>query len=235
MKELMLHGSNNEVTRENLKMIHTPSPTRSWKPVPHFEVAEIVRDEAMIRGFEIDEENYGVNPSGTKMFGVLRFHPEGHPEYTRALGIRNSHDKCFALGLTVGLSVLVCDNLCFGGENTIHRKHTSNIDITSLIPEAFDNMSNQYALLEERVDDLKYQMVSLDIAKIAIVEAARKKIIASSDILSVFNEYEQPQHEEFQEYNRWSLYNAFTEIAKKFPVTKADNCYRGLSKAFDLI
>ncbi len=235
MKGLLLHGDSRDVAREDLKLIHTPMPTPTWKPVPHYEVTELVRDTAEFRGFNIQSEAYGLNPSGTKMFGVLRFHPEGHPEHTRALGIRNSHDKSFALGLTVGLSVLVCDNLCFGGETVLKRKHTSRIDPACYIPESFDAMTYQYAQLEANVDNLKLQSMSMDSAKILIVEAAQNKIISSCDIVPVLNEYEEPQHDEFLERNRWSLYNAFTEVAKKYSPTKADKCYRGLSQMFALV
>ncbi len=234
MSNLILHCGSKKIERDDLQMIHTPAPTKSWKPVPHFDVTEIIRDEAKIRGFEIEKEDYGLNLTGTKMFGVLRFYPNGHPEHTRALGIRNSHDKAFALGLTVGISVLVCDNLCFGGEKTIKRKHTSGIEITDLIPQAFENIEEQYKRLESNVDDLKLQMITMDNAKVIIVEAAKKKVIPSCDIIPVLNEFENPQHEEFEETSRWSLYNAFTEVAKKYSPNKADNCYKRLSNIFDL-
>ncbi len=33
---------------------------------------------------------------------------------------------------------------------------------------------------------------------------------------------------------RWSLYNSFTELAKKYSPARTDQCYRGLSKLFAL-
>ena len=97
---LILHCGANRVTRDDLRLIPTPAPTSSWRPVPHIEVAELITSQAAANGYMIESEQYGLNPTGTKMFGVLRFHPEGHPEHSRALGYRNSHDKSFALGLT---------------------------------------------------------------------------------------------------------------------------------------
>ncbi len=155
MNDLLLDAGAHRISRAALQAIPTPEPTSSWKPVSHHQAANLVLGEALVRGFNVTSEEYGVNPSETKMFGVLRFHPEGHPEWSRALGLRNSHDKSIALGLTAGLSVLVCSNLCFGGETTIHRRHTSGIDITGLIPEAFDSLELQFARLESRVEILK--------------------------------------------------------------------------------
>ena len=116
---LMLDSGTARVSRQDLARVPTPYATPTWRPVPHHRVAELVVNEAESRGYCIVSEEYGLNPAGTKLFGVLRFHPQGRPEFSRALGLRNSHDKSLALGLTVGVSVTVCTNLAFGGETTV--------------------------------------------------------------------------------------------------------------------
>ncbi|OGV48885.1 MAG: hypothetical protein A2017_00365 [Lentisphaerae bacterium GWF2_44_16] len=234
MNGLLLHCGSKNVDRDDLKYIETPHGTASWKPVPHYEVAELVRGEAMERGYDITSEEYGLNPSGTKMFGVLRFQPHGHPEYARALGFRNSHDKSLALGITAGLTVFVCDNLAFGGAMTIHRKHTSGIEVESLIPDAFGRLSEQYIRLERNVDTLKVMSVSIDEARVITVKAAEIKAIPPSDILSVLKGFREPQHEEFKPCNMWGLYNSFTETAKKYSPPRADFAYRKLAGLFGL-
>jgi len=230
----LLLSKSQKVSRTELKSIPTPMPTSSWHPVPHYQLAELVNNEADRRGFHIIDESYGISADGSKMFGVLRFHPEGHPEYTRALGIRNSNNKTFSVGLVAGLSVLVCDNLCFGGGTTIYRRHTSGIDMDSLIPSAFDSIGEQYNILEQRVASLKVEMLSIDDAKLVVVKAAEYKAIPSCDIIPVLKEFKNPRHSEFKEENSWSLYNAFTETAKKYSPPRADYCYRTLSKIFKL-
>ena len=234
MNSLLLHCGSERVGRSDLANVETPGPTASWKPVPHITVAELIASEARNRGYSITSEEYGLNPAGTKMFGVLRFHPEGNPEFGRALGVRNSHDKSMAVGLTVGLSVLVCDNMCFGGETTIHRKHTSGIEIADLIPKAFDNLDHQFIRLERDVDGLKMRSVTVTGAKLMVVKAAEIGAINSSDIIPVLKEFRNPRHAEFAEHNRWSLYNSFTEIVKKYTPARSDQCFRRLGKLFEL-
>jgi hypothetical protein len=234
MSNLILHCGSEKVSRSDLKDVLTPIPTNTHKPVPHIQIAELICHEAQHRGYAITSEEYGLNPNGSKMFGVLRFHPEGNPEYARALGLRNSHDKSMSVGLTVGLSVLVCDNMCFGGESTIKRKHTSGIEIEELIPQAFDNLEHQFIRLERDVDGLKIQSISVTSAKLLTVKAAERGVINSSDIIPVLNEFRDPRHEEFSDRNRWSLYNSFTEIAKKYTPVRANQCYKGLGKLFEL-
>lgn len=233
--ELVLHCGAEKVSRADLMNVATPRPTETWRPVPHYEVAELVASEAKRRGYEIVSEDYGLTPKGDRMFGVLRFKPENSGmEYTRALGIRNSHNKQFALGLVAGVSVFVCDNLSFGGDVAVHRKHTSGIEINELIPEAFEKLTYQYVRLEERISGMKLEAVSIDAARVITVMAAEIRAIPSCDILEVLNEFKEPRHEEFREPTKWSLYNSFTETAKKYSAARADCCYRRLAGLFDM-
>lgn len=234
MNDLILHCGANQVTRDQLHTIETPPPTDTWRPVSHAKVAELVVANAKNRGYQIETEQYGLNPSGTKMFGVLRFHPEDSPEYTRAMGFRNSHDMSFALGLTVGLRVIVCDNLCFGGEQTLHRRHTSGIDPEELIGRAFATFHVEFDLLAQNCERLKRQPIDMDDARLTIVRAAETGAIPSCDILAVLGRYREPEHEQFQMPTMWSLCNAFTENAKKYSPERADTCYRKLSEVFGL-
>lgn len=234
MSNLLLHCGSERVTRNDLENVPTPRATASWKPVPHAQIADLVVEETKNRGYEIVSEEYGLNPMGTKMFGVLTFHPNGHPEYTRCVGFRNSHDKSMAVGITAGLSVLVCDNLCFGGETVIQRKHTSGIEVERLIPKAFESLNHQFIRLEQDVQGMKMMSITINTAKLLTVKAAELKIIPSCDIIPVLDMFRKPIHEEFTEHNRWSLFNSFTQTAKKYTPARANKCYRGLSKMFDL-
>jgi len=234
MQNLILHCGAERVKRSDLSRIPMPIQTRSYKPVAHPHIAELIAYEAQNRNYAIASEEYGLSKDGAKMFGLFRFYHNGHPEHTRALGFRNSYDKSLAVGLTAGLSVLVCDNLCFGGETVINRKHTTGIDIDELIPQAFNSLSSQFERLEENVERLKEEYISISSAKLAIVKAAEIKAIPSCDILQVLDEFRKPRHEEFSEHNRWSLYNSFTEIAKKYSPHRADQCYRRLGNMFAL-
>jgi len=233
--ELVLHCGAEKVSRAELMNVSTPRPTETWRPVPHYEVAELVANEAQRRGYEIVNEAYGLTPRGDRMFGVLRFKPENSGvEYTRALGIRNSHNKQFALGLVAGYSIFICDNLAFSGDITIHRKHTSGIEISELIPQAFEKLAYQYVRLEERINGMKIEAVSIDAARVITVMAAEIRAIPSCDIIEVLNEFKEPRHQEFSEPTKWSLYNSFTETAKKYSPARADFCYSRLAQLFNL-
>lgn len=55
-----------------------------------------------------------MSTDGMRMFGVMEL-SSGFEGCRFAIGLRNSHDKSFRLSCTVGLRVIVCENLAFHG------------------------------------------------------------------------------------------------------------------------
>ena len=222
------------VDRNALALVPTPSPTATWRPVPHIDVVDAVEYAITNRGMTIESERFGLARDQQKMFGVITLAKQSNPEWTRCIGIRNSHDQSFAAGICCGVSVLVCSNLCFGGEFVIKRRHTSGIDLFAMVEETMDAMTDNYLSFEERLLNLHDIGVTDNQARILIVKAAEYGAIPSCDILAVFNEYMEPRHEEFKERTQWSLLNAFTEIAHKYTPARLDTCNRKLTRLFAL-
>ncbi len=231
---LMIGSNEKFVGRDEIALVPTPLPTNSWKPVPHVEVIDSVVDVIKHHNWSVINEQYGLARDGQKMFGVLRINKSSSLEWSRCIGIRNSHDKSFSVGLTAGISVMVCSNLAFGGSMVLKRRHTSRMELEDMVTTAIDNLEEQFLTLENVAEDLKFQYVKPDNARVAIVKAAECEVINSSDIVPIFKEFTKPRHEEFDDPTRWSLLNAFTEIAKKYTPARADVCYRGLTKLFGL-
>ena len=224
------------VGRDEIALVPTPTATASWKPVPHSEVIDAVTDVVKAHNWQILDEQYGLARDGQRMFGFMRINKTHSPEWSRCIGIRNSHDQSIsiAVGLAAGLCVKVCSNLMLGGSMVLKRRHTSRIELNGLVLEAVEELETEFLTLETMAEDLKCLYVREDAARIAIVKAAEAGVVNSSDILPIFREFKEPQHEEFVEPTRWSLLNAFTENAKKYSPARADVCYRGLTRLFGL-
>ncbi len=222
------------VDRDALALVPTPNPTQTWRPVPHIDVVEAVESAIANRCMTIESERFGLARDQQKMFGVITLARQNNPEWTRCIGIRNSHDQSFAAGICCGVSVLVCSNLCFGGEFVIKRRHTSGIDLNSMVDDTMDAMADSYLSFEERLLNLHDEPVTDNQARVFIVKAAEYGAIPSCDILAVFKEFLEPRHEEFRERSQWSLLNAFTEIAHKYTPARFDACNRKLTRLFAL-
>ena len=231
---LMIDSNARYVGRNEIAMVPTPAATASWKPVPHLDVIDAVTDVVKANNWTILEEQYGLARDGQKMFGVIRINKSSSLEWSRCIGIRNSHDRTLAVGLAAGITVCCCSNLAFGGSMVLKRRHTSRIELEGLVTEAIDALGNEFLTLETVAEDLKLQYVRDDAARAAIVKAAEAGAVNSCDIVPVFREFKSPSHPEFEEPTRWSLLNAFTENAKKYSPARADVCHRGLTRLFGL-
>ena len=232
---LCMSGGGQIVDRQTVALVETPDGTERWKPVPHIEVIDAVTEVVKAHKWEITEEQFGLAREGQKLFGVMKINKSSCLDWTRCIGLRNSHDKSFSVGLTAGISVMVCSNMAFGGTTIIKRRHTSRIELAQLVDVAVNELENEFLILETVCEDLKVQYLKNDDeARSRIVRAAEIGAINSSDIVPVFREFKQPQHEEFSEPTRWSLLNAFTETIKKYTPQRVDYSYAALNRGFGL-
>jgi len=222
------------VGRDEIVNVPTPEGTASWHPVAHADVIAAVAEAVRAKNWQILDEQYGLAREGQRMFGVMRVNRSSSQEWSRCIGIRNSHDQSLAVGLAAGVSVMCCSNLAFGGTMVLHRRHTSRIELGDLVVEAVEELEMEFLNLETVSEDLKLHEVRPDEARAVIVRAAEVGAVNSCDIVPIFREFQKPCHEEFADPTRWSLLNAFTEHAKKYSPGRADVCYRGLTRLFGL-
>lgn len=223
------------VSRAEVARTDTPCSTATWRPVPHIDVIEAVTEVIKAHRWEIEGEKFGLANDGKKMFGVIEIARSSSPEWHRCVGIRNSHDKSFAVGLSAGVVVCVCSNMAFGGTTVIKRRHTSRIVLAELIDRAVASLEDDFLTTESVCEDLKdIYLKDDDEARSCIVRAAELGVINSCDIIPTLREFKQPSHEEFRKPTRWSLMNALTETIKKYSPQRVDHSYIALNRAFGL-
>lgn len=222
------------VGRDEIANVPTPTGTASWHPVAHADVIDAVTEVVKAHDWQILDEQYGLAREGQRMFGVMRINRSSSRDWSRCIGIRNSHDQSLSVGLAAGISVMCCSNLAFGGTMVLKRRHTSRIELADLVVEAVDELEMEFLNLETVSEDLKLHEVSADEARAVIVRAAEVNAINSCDIVPILREFQHSGHEEFAEPTRWSLLNAFTEYAKKYSPGRADICHRRLTSLFGL-
>ena len=223
------------VSRDEVARTDTPCSTATWRPVPHIDVIEAVSKVIRAHDWNIEGEKFGLASEGQKMFGVMEISSSSSPDWHRCIGLRNSHDKSLAVGLSAGIVVCVCSNLAFGGTTVIKRKHTRRFELTDLIDRAVASLEDDFLTMESVSEDLKdIYLKNDDEARSSIVRAAELGVINSSDILPVYREFKSPSHVEFREPTRWSLLNSITEIVKKYSPQRVDHSYLALNRAFGL-
>jgi len=214
---LLLHCGSSAVTRGELAMTTTPQPTKSWQPIPHLKLLQVVEKALLERGFTVTEQAHGLTHDGQRYFGLLQVtnnHP-GH-ETHKVVGVRNSHDQTFSAGVVAGSQVLVCDNLCFAGEIQIARKHTPRImeDLPRMTHDAVLGLNRYWNAQQARITAYRRKRITDQEAHDLVIRSVDSGVIANSYIPKVLNEWREPRHREFRPRNLWSLQNGFTQVFK---------------------
>lgn len=217
---LVVHRGGWEATKADLACVPVPESTESYHPVPYHRFIEEVELHIPRFGLEVRSSQFALAREGGQMFGVLTC-ANGMPDrdYALAIGVRNSYDRSLAVGLTLGSRVFCCDNLAFSGEVTMHRKHTVNVFRD--LPDLIYRMLSQVSAMRERTDGEIAAMKDCELqpatAHHLMVEAIRFGVLPASRLPKVIEVWEGPAHAEFLSRTAWSLFNAFTEVAKTSP------------------
>ena len=219
MLNLMLHCGGRRVDREQIEQAPTPSPTRSWQPIPHQRLLELIEFTLTSSGFRIVNQAHALWGEGTRYFGLLEVqNGSAIGEYGLVVGLRNSHDKGFPAGLAVGSGVFVCDNLAFSAEVTLARRHTRFIsrDLPQLVHRAVGGLGDLRAHQDRRIDCYKNALLDDRSVHDLVIRSLDAQVLPVTQVPTVISEWRAPSHEEFADsgFTGWRLFNAFTEALK---------------------
>ena len=220
--DLCLHAGAHKVSLEEVREVSTPDGDRQWTPVPHETLLQSIVEELNGSGLEVVNESHALMRNGQRYFGLLEvINGDQHADYNTVVGIRNSHDKSFSVGLAVGSGVFVCDNLSFSGEVTIMRRHSRYVqrDLRGLIHRAVGGIGDLRKSQDQRIACYKRADMGDNSFHDLLVRAIDVGAIPVTKLKNVLHEWRTPIHDEFTEDGQtgWRGFNAFTEILKQFP------------------
>ena len=214
---LVLHCGAQAVERVEVARVSTPKPTETWTPIPHVTLVETVEDALRSTGLRIGSQVHSLSQEGARYFGLTEVHGPNDPgDYTLVLGLRNSHDKTFPVGLVAGASVFVCDNLSFSGEVRLTRKHTVHLqrDLPQLVGRGVGRLLQLWDHQGQRIEAYKNHRLRDKTAHDLVIRSVDLGGCTNRMIPQVLKEWREPKHPSFEERSAWSLFNAFTENLK---------------------
>ena len=220
MSNIILHTGGWDATEDDIRAANVPQGTKSYVAVPHSRLIEEVRFNLPRFGIQETRSRWALAKNGDRMFGVMNLDFPGIRRtngHGLTLGLRNSYDKSMSVGLVAGTNVFVCDNLAFHGEIEMRRNHTRNIfrDLPGMLYEMLERLGGYFQRNEAFVRNLQEAQLSQRDADHLLVESVRRDILPVTKLPKVMHEYEEPTFEEFKDRNAWSLFNAYTYVAKK--------------------
>lgn len=217
MSKLVMHAGGWDATREEVEAVPVPERTRTYTPLPHRDVLSEVLRVLPAHDMELEAMSLGLANDGARLFGVIDVrNGKNAPDWGMAIGIRNSYDKAFSLNLCAGSRVFVCDNLAFHGEVMLRRRHVGPVDhelpalVAGLVADVVDFRDEVAA----QVDRLKVAELTDERAHDVMVRAMREGFVVPQMLPGIAKEWHTPSHPEFEARTAWSLFNAFTEVAK---------------------
>lgn len=214
---MILHCGAEPVERDAIAGIETPEATATWTPVPHERLVRMAEQHLVQCGATITDSTFAITKGGARMFGVITL--GGGTDYQTVVGIRNSHDQSFPVGLCLGSRVFVCDNLAFSAEVQIKTKHTRLVldRLPRLVGEGISRLIEKRGNQDRRIEAYKQATVERDAdLHDLVIRSYRAGAIPARAITEVIEEFETPRHEEFRPRTVWSYFNACTEILETY-------------------
>ena len=234
MTLLMQRGSE-AATLEMVREVPLPEATRTYQPVSHEKLSSMLLQMAvhLLPNFSHSHSQFGLSAEGNKMFGVHTL-TSSHTAMGLSIGFRNSYDRSMSVGIAVGASVLVCDNLALCGDITVLRKHTLNVirDMESMALSAIYKSQKVYHQILKDAEAMQLQEMSDDNAYRMLGLVYGRGIMTPRQIPVAQREWKTPQYEAFQPRTVWSLYNAITEALKSAPPHAIMEKHLGLHQLF---
>ena len=214
---LLLHCGAQSVERNRVIEVPTPRSTETWTPIPHIDLVTRVEHTIRSNGLVIGTQAHSLTHDGARYFGLMEIQRrETDQDYCWVLGLRNSHDKTFPAGIVAGMSVFVCDNLSFGGEVKLARKHTRFItrDLPRLVQSAVGKLMDRWHHQDRRIETYKSADLDDRAAHDLVIRATDVGVCPNQLIPRVLHEWREPRHREFEPRTVWSLFAGFTEALK---------------------
>ncbi len=220
MNELMLHRGGNLVTRADLDLVPLPEATDSYLPVSHYHLTDklLTISQDLLADYALIGEQYAIARQGNQLFALLNFQKD-HKELGLSVAFRNSYDRSMSIGLAIGASVFICDNLALNGEIAIMKKHTKNVwkALEDLAISTLYRAGKNFQKVIADADRLKAIPMDNRNAFELMGYLFGQDIISPRQLTTVKDEWLKPTHAEFQDRNKWSFFNAVTEALKSCP------------------
>lgn len=238
MEGMMLHRGGYEVLRNELDLIPLPEVSETYTPVSHYHLADklLTISQDILTDYTLIGEKYALARQGQQMFAFLQF-KNSETDMGLALGFRNSYDRSMSVGLAVGASVFVCDNLALTGDIAIMKKHTKNV-WTALEDLAISTVYKSQKNFQKIVCDAEklrnYQLEDVEGFGLMGVLFGRD-IISPRQMTVVKDQWLKPNHPDFAPRNAWSFYNACTEALKTCPPVAIMEKHLQLHRSFETI
>lgn len=214
MSNLLAHKDTVYVPEAAVLAVPQPQFTASWRPYSHKAIIEALEIAVANMGLKIRERRYSMRQDGAKMFGVWIIRG-ANSEFQFAIGLRNSLNKAFSVGICAGKRVTVCDNLIMSAEFVVFRKHTARFNEDELYfvaNRAVESMLPRFDELEKWHNKLHETELKPSQAALLTISAVRRGFIPAAKLDDFNSLYYDPRGKYTPTLHGW--HGAATEVMR---------------------
>ncbi len=232
------------VPRKQLNLIPVPDRTgqvtEQWQGLNHGKLATAVVKRLEAHGLQVVKEMWYVNPNRTDLFGAVDIAPSdtlpgldiGQDAFF-SMGVRHSNVGKYAVSFCVGARIVVCENGLFTGDFTLKRRHLKGQDLEVSIDTGIERYLQEAEAMESFIHGLQGREIDDRDAAHTILQTHAEQLINFRYLEDVDRRWRNPPHEEFAPRTAWSLYNAFTESAKRMTPPRQLRLLTGMRPLFE--
>lgn len=203
-------------SEQEVRAVPEPEFTETWHPLGHDKVLTALEKAVETAQITVTKKEYSLNQEGLNMFGVWNLDVQDDG-MNWAMGIRNSLNKKFAVGVCAGSHVFVCDNLAFTGQFIEFRKHTGQLnmeELYALAGRAVTGVTKKMNIFAEWHGQLKNFPLDDTAFKVLTFESMRRQVFAPSKFRKFLDCYEEENDQTAHSESLYAFHGAVTRLMR---------------------
>lgn len=156
-------------------------------------------------------------------------------EMDMKLGYKNSNTSQTQLEMFISALVKVCGNGMIADKvlDSLRKKHTIGMNLPETVNNGLEIYAQRFGALEETADRFRNTEINSTQLHDVLINSTKRKLVSWSGMGKVHDEYMSTDHrDKHGEGNLWSVYNAFTEVAKGFSPERQTKVFAGMNDVF---
>lgn len=213
------------------------SPT--YRSFTHYESASIVRELITDQGMAITDQVFAISKSYHQMYGTftLATTAKSDNNLKSTIIIRNSIDKSMSFKVAIGAVNMICENGIMSSSIFADKssKHSLKADPYKIASEVITNYLPTFEKLNHQLDTLKSEYLTDYEGRKQLMKCCRLACFNPADIMQVWDEYNNPSFEQFNEKTSYNLLMAITHQLKETKtLSTLMRYYKQTATAFNL-
>lgn len=235
MSNLLTDSGARRVSETEVYSVNEPEFTKTWHPVSHSKVLTVLENAVKATDITVRDKQYSLNQDGLNMFGVWNLDIQQNG-MTWAMGIRNSLNKKFAVGVCAGSHVMVCDNLAFTGQFVEFRRHTGSLDmdeLNQLAIRAIKGVTKKMHFFTEWHAQLKNFELDDTAFKVLTFESMKHQVFAPSKFRKFLDCYHEENEQIEHSESLYAFHGAVTRLMREQSLFQVQRNSDRLNKIID--